>query len=95
MLVTTSQIVRGLRAELSLNNPDYRAAGRMIAAALEQLDARAEELEGEKRRRGEEEPPPALRYPEAPQNIRLREGQASTDTLAPPAAKPAKGARKR
>ncbi len=41
MAVTTPQILRGLRAELSLNNPDYRAAGRMIAAALELLDARA------------------------------------------------------
>lgn len=45
MPVTTKQIVRGLRAELSLTNPDFRAAGRMIAAALELLNARAEALE--------------------------------------------------
>ena len=42
---TPKMIVRDLRVELALVKPDYQASQRMIADALELLDARIDNIE--------------------------------------------------
>jgi hypothetical protein len=45
MPVTPKMIVADLRSELALNVPDQRAIGRMVADALELIDARIDNAE--------------------------------------------------
>lgn len=68
MPATPKMIVRDLRGELALTNPDYRAAGRMIADALELLDRRMESVEKWPAATPEE---PQVRHAEAPE-VRVR-----------------------
>ena len=44
-MTTPKMIVRDIRSELTLTNPDMRAVGRMVADALEMIDARIDSPE--------------------------------------------------
>jgi hypothetical protein len=47
MPVTPKTIVRDLRSELSMMQPNYRQVGRMITDALELLDRRIDDAESQ------------------------------------------------